>query len=177
MDLVVRTAVDPASTINSVKGAIYGVDPDQPVYKIRTMAAAMSGAASSQRLTLVLLALFAAVAFALAAIGIYGVVAYTVAQRTREIGIRLALGAEAGRIVRLIVGEGLTTTIVGVSAGLLLAAAAARGLTAILFGVSAYDPEVFTAMAAALAAVAVIASVIPARRASRIDPVDALRAE
>jgi putative ABC transport system permease protein len=177
MDLVVQTAGDPASMVNAVKNAIYSVDKDQPVYKIRTMAAAVSGAASSQRLTLGLLALFAAVAFALAAVGIYGVVAYTVAQRTREIGIRLALGAEAGRIVRMIVVDGLTTTMAGVGAGLILAAATTRALAAILFGVSAYDLGVFGMTAAALATVAVIASYIPAHRAACVDPVVALRAE
>ncbi len=177
MDLVVRTAVDPASMITAVKGAVYAIDKDQPVYKIRTMRQAVSDATSSQRLTFVLLGLFAVAACALASIGIYGVVAYTVAQRTREIGIRLALGADGGRIVRMIVTQGLATTVTGVGVGLVLAVVATQALAAMLFGVGAHDPGVFIATAATLTSVAVIASYVPARRAARVDPAVALRSE
>jgi len=177
MDLVVRAAADPASMITAVKGAVYAIDKDQPVYKIRTMQQAVSDATSSQRLTFVLLGLFAVAAFALASIGIYGVVAYTVAQRTHEIGIRLALGADGGRIVRMIVTQGLAMTVTGVGVGLVLAVGATQALAAMLFGVGAHDPGVFIATAATLTAAAVSASYVPARRAARVDPAIALRSE
>jgi predicted permease len=175
MDLVARTAGDPASMVNALKSAVYAIDKDQPVYKIRTMKQAVSDAEASPRLTLVLLALFAGAAFALAAIGIYGVVAYTVAERTREIGIRLALGADGGRIVRTIVGEGLATTMTGVGVGLVLALGATRVLASLLFGVSPRDPVVLAVTALALSLVAIVASYVPARRAAAIDPAISLR--
>ncbi len=177
MSLVVRTTGDPAAMIASVKGAVYAVDPDQPVYRIRTMEEAVAAATSPQRLTLTLLALFAAAAFCLASIGIYGLVAYAVVQRTREIGIRIALGAAPVQIVRLIVGQGLGATAVGIGVGLTISVAATRVLASILYGVDVRDPIVFTSTAAALAAVAALASYAPARRAAAIDPVISLRTD
>ena len=175
MDLVAQTAVDPASMVNALKSAVYAVDTDQPVYKIRTMRQAVSEVEASPRATLVLLAVFAAAAFLLAAIGIYGVVAYTVVQRTREIGIRLALGADSGRIVRTIVGHGLATAMTGAGVGLVLALAATRVLASLLFGVSPRDPFVLLTTMIVLTMVAIVASYVPARRAAAIDPAVSLR--
>jgi putative ABC transport system permease protein len=177
MSLVVRTAGDPASLITAVKAAIYAIDPDQPVYRIRTMDQALSEVTSPQRLTLMLLALFAVAALCLASIGIYGLVAYTVVQRTREVGIRIALGARPEEIVRLIVGEGLGPIAIGIGLGLVLSGAATSALASILYGVNVHDPIVFGATAAALGLVAAIASYAPARRAAAIDPIVSLRSE
>ena len=177
MSLVVRTVSDPLSLVTSVKAAVYAIDPDQPVYRIRTMDQALSELTSSQRLTFMLLTLFAAAAVCLASIGIYGLVAYTVVQRTREIGIRIALGARPGQIVRLIVGQGLAPTAAGIGVGLVLSIAATIALASILYGVNVHDPIVFVATAAALGFVAAIASYAPARRATAIDPISSLRSE
>jgi putative ABC transport system permease protein len=177
MSLVVRTAGDPASLITAVKAAIYAIDSDQPVYRIRTMDQALSELTSPQRLTLTLLTLFAVAALCLASIGIYGLVAYTVVQRTREVGIRIALGARPEEIVRLIVGEGLGPTAIGIGLGLVLSIAATSTLASILYGVNVHDPIVFVATAVALGFVAAIASYAPARRAAAIDPIISLRSE
>jgi putative ABC transport system permease protein len=177
MSLVVRTAGDPASLVTVVKAAIYAIDPDQPIYRIRTMDQALSELTSPQRLTLMLLTLFAVAALCLASIGIYGLVAYTVVQRTREVGIRIALGAKPEQIVRLIVGEGLGPTAIGIGLGLILSIAATSVLASILYGVNVHDPFVFVATAATLGFVAAIASYAPARRAASIDPVISLRSE
>jgi putative ABC transport system permease protein len=177
MSLVVRTAGDPVNLVPAVKAAIYAIDSDQPVYRIRTMDQALSELTSPQRLTLMLLTLFAVAALCLASIGIYGLVAYTVVQRTREVGIRIALGARPEEIVRLIVGEGLGPTAIGIGLGLVLSVAATSALTSILYGVNVHDPIMFVATAAALGCVAVIASYAPARRAAAIDPIISLRSE
>ena len=132
MSLVVRTAGDPANLAAAVKAAIYAIDPDQPVYRIRTMDQALSELTAPQRLTLMLLTLFAVTALCLASIGIYGLVAYTVVQRTREVGIRIALGAEPEQIVRLIVAQGLGPTAIGIGLGGILSVAATSALASIL---------------------------------------------
>ena len=177
VSLVVRTAGDAASLVTAVKAAIYAIDPDQPVYRIRTMDQALSELTSPQRLTLMLLTLFAVAALCLAAIGIYGLVAYTVVQRTREVGIRIALGAKPEQIVRLIVGQGLGPTAMGIGLGMVLSIAATSALASLLYDVNVHDPTVFVATAAALGFVAAIASYAPARRAAAIDPVISLRSE
>ena len=177
MSLVVRTVGDPASLARAVTAAIYAVDPEQPVYRIRTMDQALRELTSPQRLTLILLTLFAVAALCLASIGIYGLVAYTVEQRTREVGIRIALGARPEQIVRLLVGQGLGPTAVGIGLGLILSIAATRMLASILYGVNVHDPIVFVATATALGFVAAIASYAPARRATSIDPIVSLRSE
>ena len=177
MSLVVRTVGEPATLVTAAKAAIYAIDPDQPVYRIRTMNQALSESTSPQRLTLTLLTLFAVAALCLASIGIYGLVAYTVAQRTREVGIRIALGARSDAIVGLIVGQGLAPTAIGIGLGLVLSFEATSALASILYGVNVHDPIVFVATAAALGVVAVIASYAPARRAAAIDPIVSLRSE
>ncbi|HET9319351.1 MAG TPA: FtsX-like permease family protein, partial [Bryobacteraceae bacterium] len=177
MSLVVRTASDPASMIRAVKDQVYSVDKDQPMYKIRTMDQVVAESQSSPRFTLIVLAIFAAVALALAAVGIYGVISYAVTQRTREIGIRIALGAERGDVVRLVVGQGTTLAVTGVLVGLAAAFALTRLMSSLLFGVSATDPAIFVGASLFLAAVALAASYLPARRAMRVDPMISLRYE
>ena len=177
MSLVVRTAAEPASMIRAVKDAVYSIDKDQPMYKIRSMDQVISDAESSPRLTLVLLSIFAAVALALASLGIYGVISFSVAQRTREIGIRMALGAQRGHVLRLVVGQGLWLSLAGVAGGLAGALAVAHLMASLLFGVSPSDPGIFAGASAFLAATALAASYIPARRATNLDPTASLRHE
>jgi putative ABC transport system permease protein len=177
MSLVVRTASDPASMIRAVKDQVYAVDRDQPMYKIRTMDQVVAESQSSPRFTLIVLGIFAAVALALAAVGIYGVISYAVTQRTREIGIRIALGAERGDVLRLVVGQGTALAMAGVVAGLAVAFALTRLMSSLLFGVSATDPVIFAGASLFLAAVALAASYLPARRAMRVDPMVSLRYE
>jgi putative ABC transport system permease protein len=177
MSLVVRTASDPAAMIRAVKNQVYAVDKDQPMYKIRTMEQAVLESQSSPRFNLIMLGIFAAVALLLAAAGIYGVISYAVTQRTREIGIRMALGAERRDVLRLVIAQGTTLTITGVSVGLCAALALTRVMSTLLFGVSATDPAIFVSASLFLAAVAIIASYIPARRAMNVDPTVSLRYE
>jgi putative ABC transport system permease protein len=177
MSLVVRAAGDPASMIRAVEKQVWAVDKDQPMYKIRTMQQVVGESQSSSKFTLALLGIFAAVAMGLAAVGIYGVISYTVAQRTREIGIRIALGAKRGDVLRLVVGQGTVLASAGVVVGLAGALALTRVMRSLLFGVSATDPTIFATAAVFLAAVALLASYIPARRAMSVDPTMSLRSE
>jgi predicted permease len=177
MSLVVRAAGDPASMIHAVEKQVWAVDKDQPMYKIRTMEQVVGESQSSSKFTLALLGIFAVVAMGLAAVGIYGVISYTVAQRTREIGIRIALGAKRGDVLRLVVGQGTVLASVGVVVGLAGALALTRVMRSLLFGVSATDPIIFAAAAVFLAGVSLVASYIPARRAMSVDPTMSLRAE
>jgi putative ABC transport system permease protein len=177
MSLVVRTAGDPATMVDAVKNAVYSVDRDQPVYRIRTMSQALSDVMAPQRLTLTLLSLFAAAALVLASIGIYGLIAHTVAQRTHEIGIRMALGAAPRGILRLLMGQALGVTLMGIAIGLVLAFAASRALASILYGVDVRDPVTFAGMAVVIGAIAALATYLPARRAMAIDPIVSLRSE
>jgi putative ABC transport system permease protein len=147
------------------------------MYKIRTMEQVVGESQSSSKFTLALLGIFAVVAMGLAAVGIYGVISYTVAQRTREIGIRIALGAKRGDVLRLVVGQGTVLASVGVVVGLAGALALTRVMRSLLFGVSATDPIIFAAAAVFLAGVSLVASYIPARRAMSVDPTMSLRAE
>ncbi len=174
--ILVRHAA-PSTIANSVKNAVYAVDKDQPVFKIRTMDDIISGSQQSSRFASWLLAAFAIVALTLASLGIYGVISYAVAQRTNEIGIRIALGAASRDVLRMVVGHGAVLACAGVAAGLVAALAVTRVLSSLLFGVSAVDPYVFGATAIVLAVVAVVASYVPARRAARIDPAISLRYE
>ncbi len=151
------------------------VDPVLPLANLRTMDAVVARAAAGPRFRALLLGVFAGLALVLAAIGIYGVVSFSVAQRTREMAIRMALGARAGGVMRLVFRDGLAPVVAGVALGLMAGFALSRVLAALLFGVTATDPIVFALVPAALLCVAVVATIVPARRAVRADPANILR--
>ncbi len=177
MVMVVRTESDPLGYLAAIKGALHKIDPDQPVASIRPMTAYVAQSVAERRFNMLLLAVFAGLALVLATVGIYGVISYSVAQRQREVGIRMALGAPTANVLGLIVRQGMRPVLVGLLAGILAAAAMTRFMRSLLFQVSAIDPLVFGAVALVLALVAVIACFFPARRAARLDPLIALRAE
>ena len=177
MSVVVRAASDPAKLTAQVREAVQEVDPNQPVYGVQTMEAVIAGSLASQRLNMVLLGIFAAVALILALIGIYSVMSYTVTQSTREIGIRMALGAQATDVLKLVVGHGLVLTLIGVVLGVGAAFALTRLMSSLLYGVTATDPLTFVAVPAILVLVAVVSCYVPARRATKVDPLIALRYE
>ena len=177
MDLLVKSRVDPAAMTAAIRGVVAGVDKDQPIFAIATMNKIVSDGVSAPRLTLVLLGLFSGLALILAAIGIYGVISYSVAQRTHEIGVRMTLGAQRSDILRMVVGQGGKIALVGIAIGVVAAFALTRLMSGLLFSVSAGDPATFAAVAALLALVAILACYIPARRAIRVDPMVALRYE
>jgi putative ABC transport system permease protein len=177
MSLLLRTTLAPASLANDVKAAVWAVDKDQPIYNLKTMDEIIAETKSTPRLTLVLLALFSGLALLLAAVGLYGVMSYLVAQRTHEIGIRLALGAQASDVLKLIVGQGMALALLGVGLGLGAALALTRLMARLLYGVSATDPLTFAVVALLLSLIALLACYVPARRATRIDPLVALRHE
>jgi predicted permease len=176
-DLVVKTDVDPASMAATVRNAVWEIDKDQPVSNIRTMEEILSVSIARQRFSMLLLAIFAGVALVLAAVGIYGVMSYSVAQRTHEIGIRMALGAQTGAVLKLAVGYGMKLVAAGIVIGLIAAFALTRLMATLLFGVTATDPTTFALISLLLVAVAAIASYVPARRATKVDPIIALRYE
>jgi putative ABC transport system permease protein len=173
--LVVKTDVEPTSLASAVRNAVWEVDKDQPVSNIATMEEVLSDSIARQRFSMLLLAIFAGVALVLAAVGIYGVMSYSVAQRTHEIGIRMALGAQTGAVLKLAVGYGLKLVLVGIVIGLIAAFLLTRVMSTLLFGITPTDPMTFTLISAILILVALIASYIPARRATKVDPVIALR--
>jgi ABC-type antimicrobial peptide transport system permease subunit len=175
LTLVLRTSVPPASMATSTVGVIRALDPEQPVENVRTMVEVRDEQLTSQRLGATLLGVFAAVALALATVGIYSVLSYIVSGRSREIGIRAALGAETGDVLRLVVREGMIPVGLGIAAGVVAALVASFSLERLVFGVSASDPVTLAAVAAALALVALLASLVPAYRASRLDPATVLR--
>ena len=175
--LVMRTSVPPASLGQAAAGVIRAIDPQQPVEDIRPMQDVLDETLASQRFSALLLAIFAGVALVLASIGIYSVLSYIVRGRSREIGIRTALGARTGDVVRLVLFEGMVPALVGILAGAVVAFASARLLEKLVFGVSATDPLTLAAVAGTLATVALAASLLPAYRAARLDPLKVLRAE
>jgi putative ABC transport system permease protein len=177
MALAVRTTMDTEAVVKAVKQAVWSVDRGQPVFQIRSMDAYLSLANTAPRISTTLLLVFAGVSMLLAALGIQGVVSYTVAQRTREFGLRMALGSTPGQLKSLVVRNGLKTALIGLFAGMAGTAALASTLRALLFGVAPLDPVVISGVAALLLAVALIANYVPARRATRIDPVEALHHE
>jgi putative ABC transport system permease protein len=176
-DLVIRASADPMSLVAAVRAEIWSVDPDQPVSNIRTMDEVLGEESAPRELSMTLLVVFAGLALLLAAIGIYGVLSYFVAQSTPEIGIRLAMGAQAGDVVGLVLRRGMTLTLVGVGIGLIASFLLTRLMSTLLYGVSASDPTTFGVIALLLTSVALLACYIPARRAARIDPMIALRSE
>jgi putative ABC transport system permease protein len=177
MEVVLRTTGDPLALGNSAREAIWSIDRDLPIPRIQTMEQNLSTRVAQRRLNMLLLGLFASVALVLSAVGIYGVMNYTVTQRTNEIGIRVALGAQIRDVLRLVVGEGMILALAGVVIGLVMTFAMTRLMASLLFGVSASDPLTFAAIAALLFGVALLACWIPARRATEVDPMVALRYE
>jgi putative ABC transport system permease protein len=177
MSLVARTSLPPATILPAIKTAIWSVDKNQPVFDVKSMDDIISGNVSAQRLAFLLLGVFAFLALALAAIGVYGVTSYLVSERTHEIGVRMALGAQPWDVSRLVLSHGAKLAGIGVIAGAVAALALTRLLTNLLFGVSASDPLTFVGVGLLLVVVAVVASYIPARRAMRVDPMVALRYE
>jgi putative ABC transport system permease protein len=175
--LAVRTANDPQAQAPAIRNALHELDKDLPFYSVQTMAEMVSNSSREKRFVALLLALFAAVALALASVGIYGVVSYSVSQRTREIGIRMAFGAEIRSVLGMVLRETSRLVFAGVAVGLLGAWALSRYLTSILYAVRATDLTTYVFAALLMAVVALVACLVPARRATKIDPVRALRYE
>jgi ABC-type antimicrobial peptide transport system permease subunit len=177
MTLVVRTKGNPDAMLAPIRNEIRNLDADQAIFNIATMDQLIADSIAVRRLAMILLGLFAALALMLAVIGIYGVLSYTVSQRTQEIGIRMALGAQRQDIFKMIASQSLRLIITGIVIGLAIAAGATRLMTNLLFNVSAIDPMVFISLSLLLIVVALLAGLIPARRATAIDPMVALRNE
>ena len=177
LSVVMRTATDPRLLANTFRGAVREIDPNQPVVRVRTMEENVATSIAQPRFRTLLLAIFACLALFLAAIGIYGLMAYSVTQRTREIGVRVALGSRPSDIFRLLIGNGLRLALMGIVAGVVAALALTRYLASMLFQVRPYDPVTFAVTAVVLLAIAAVACFIPARRATRVDPLVALRSE
>jgi ABC-type antimicrobial peptide transport system permease subunit len=174
MTLAVRTAGDPQSVTGALRQSLAAIDPELPLYSVRPMTDRMNETLMDRRTPMMLALMFAGVALFLAAMGLYGVLAYQVAQRTREIGIRMALGSDPGGIFALVLREGAALLVAGLAAGVAGAFAMRRAMETQLFGVSAMDPLVLASVAGLLAVVAAAACIVPARRASRINPMLAL---
>ncbi|MGA3166413.1 MAG: ABC transporter permease [Terriglobia bacterium] len=177
MSLAIRTSSDPHQLAVAVQKEVAAVDPEQPAYQIRTMDEVVEGSLVGRRLAMLLLSIFSGAALLLAAVGIYGIMAYWASQRSNEMGIRRALGAQKGDVLGLVVGQGVKLTLIGVGIGIIGALALTRSLSSLLYGVKPTDPPTFIAVSLILTAVALVASYIPARRATRVDPMVALRYE
>jgi putative ABC transport system permease protein len=177
MALAVRTAMDTQAVVRAVKQAVWSVDRGQPVFQIRSMDDYLSLADTAPRISTALLLIFAGISVLLAALGIHGVVSYGVAERTREFGLRMALGSTPGQLKTLVIRNGLKTALMGLVAGMAGAAALASTLRALLYGVAPLDPAVMAGVTALLLTVALFANYVPARRATRIDPMEALHHE
>jgi putative ABC transport system permease protein len=177
VSLVVRTRTPPALLAAAVRRAVWSLDPDVPIVRLATMDELVAATAAARRFAMMLFALFGGLALVLAGAGIYAVLAGSVAERTREIGVRAALGATRRDIVRLVLRQGMTMTAIGAAAGIAVAAGASRVIAGLLFATSRLDPATYIAVTAALAGVALLACWVPAERAARVDPAKTLRAE
>ena len=174
---LVRTSGRPEAVISSVRSQVQQLDSNLALTNVQTIGEVIDQGLWAPRMGAALLAVFGGLALILAIIGVYGVLSYSVNQQTREIGVRMAMGAHSGRILSLVVGQGMRLTIAGLTLGILIAFAATRVLSSLLFGVSAHDPLIFAAVSLVLATAAILACYIPARRATRVDPMVALRYE
>jgi len=177
MELAIRTKSDPMSVVSAARSAVLSVDSEQPVHDVQTYAEIVALNHDSIRFPMALVWMFAGLALILSAIGIFGVMSYSVNQRAHELAIRIALGAHRRDVLKLTIGEGLGITLIGVGVGLVLALIVSRLIATYLYGVSAYDPLTFVSVILLLIVMAVLACLIPARRASRVDPITALRYE
>jgi putative ABC transport system permease protein len=177
LSLALRTAEEPTALAGMLQKTLHEIDPDEPVFLVRNMDASRAASEAPQTLATALLGGFAGVALLLAMIGIYGVVAYSAGRRTREIGIRVALGAQRHDVLRVLVGQGILLAVVGIAVGLAGAWVLTRQMASVLSGVAPTDPATFAGVCVLLAAAAIVASYVPARRATRVDPVEALRQE
>jgi predicted permease len=177
MTILLRTSRDPLALVSTARGEVQKLDPELPMAAVATMEQLLADSLSRSRFTMLLLGIFSAVALILASVGIYGLIAYSVTQRTQELGIRIALGAQRHDVLRLVLAQGTRLTLLGVALGVFAALALSRLLASMLFGVSATDPLTFAGVAVLLAVVALLACFIPARRATRVDPIIALRYE
>jgi putative ABC transport system permease protein len=176
-DLAIRTSGDTSNIVGAVRQIIREVDPDQPISNIATMSEVLGVEAEQRRMGMIMLAAFAGLALLLASLGIYGVLAYFVTQHTREIGVRIALGANRSNILALVLKKGMGLTLLGVAIGLAASFVLTRLMSSLLFGVKAFDPLTFVVVPVLLATVALVACWIPARRATKVDPMIALRYE
>jgi putative ABC transport system permease protein len=177
VDVAVRASGDPVALAPAVRKLISGIDPTQPLYDMKTMDQALAESIAPRRFNLLLLGIFAGTAVLLALVGIYGVMSYSVTQRTHEIGVRMALGARQGEVVRMVVRQGMTVALAGIAAGLAAAYGLTRLIATLLYDVKPDDPATFLAVSIILAAAALLACSLPARRAARVDPIVALRYE
>jgi putative ABC transport system permease protein len=177
MTVITKASADPGQLVAALRQQVTAIDPDQPIYNIRTMDEIRSESVAPERLNLTLLSIFAGIALVLAIVGIYGVMSYTVTQRTHEIGIRMAIGAQPRDVFRMVIRQGVMLALIGVAFGLVGAFALTRLMTTMLFGVTPTDPATFAGIAVLLTGVALVACYIPGRRATKVDPVVSLRYE
>jgi putative ABC transport system permease protein len=177
MTVVLRTSGDPANLAAAARREVLAIDPDLPIYDVRTMEDLVYRSLAGPHFNMLLLEIFAGFALVLAAVGIYGVIRYSVSQRTHELGLRMAVGAQARDITGLVLREAMIVTSIGLAVGLVAALIGTRVLSTLLFGVGPTDPYVFVGVSALLTAVALLASYVPARSAARVDPINALRCE
>jgi predicted permease len=177
MSLAVRTDSEPEALISSVRQAVQEIDPAQPIYNIKTMEAVVADSISDRQLNMLLLGIFAVVAVALAIIGIYSVMSYTVSQHTREIGIRMALGARPLDVLKLMLGQGMVLSLMGIGIGAASSLGLTRLMTTLLYNVTATDLLTFVIVSMLLIIVSLLACYVPARRATKVDPIVALRCE
>jgi putative ABC transport system permease protein len=177
LTIVVRTTSDPASIVNELRGVITSMDPQLAVFNVRSLEENVAGSLATEKFETFLLTAFAGLAFVLTAVGLYGVLAYTVAEQTHDFGIRMALGASTRTVLRLVMRSGVAITAIGLTIGIVTAIGTDRLLAHALYGVGPVDPFTFAAVIAALLVVCVLASYLPARRAAKVDPMVALRYE
>jgi putative ABC transport system permease protein len=177
MTVIIKASGDPNQLIAAAREQVKQVDPDQPIYNIKTMDEIRAESVASERLNLTLFSIFAGIALILAIVGIYGVMSYSVTQRTHEIGIRMAIGAQQRDVFKMVIGQGMMLALIGIGVGLLGAFALTRLMATMLFGVTATDPATFAVIAVLLTAVALMACYLPGRRATKVDPVVSLRYE
>jgi putative ABC transport system permease protein len=177
MTLLLRTPGDPSVILPEVRTTVYSIDKEQPLHGVRTMQEVLATSIAQQRLSTLLLSIFAALALTLAGVGVYGVIAYTVTQRTQEIGVRIAMGARPFDVLRMVIGQGMLLSLMGIAIGSGCALLLTQFMAGLLFGTDPHDPAVFVSIVVLLAAVSFCACYLPGRRAALLDPVVALRCE